>query len=432
MKLFGSSKRYKHVQSGHKEHRPLREDIDDTRELDAAYAAAAAKHADPDQVVEHAGKAKRRRRGRNWLIALGVIVVLILGVLIWYNIWRKPPDIQHGGINPPAADVTPSPDVTENPNATPSPEATPSPAPEDLYYENGRKKGTYTFLLIGSDNGFGNTDTILYAVFDTVDHTLNVVNIPRDTQVHVPYSIKRINAVYANSGNDIDSLRKEVGHLVGYEIDESYAVVDLEAFVKIVDCIGGVDYDVPVDMYDYIPDQDFNIAVPKGFQHLDGEKALQVVRFRSGYANADLGRINTQQDFLMSVAKQMLSLKNIPNLPQLYDIVTEYVETNLTTANIAFFVEEFLKMDAEDIHFYTVPGIGQSVKGGSYYFIDSAEWVPIVNEGLNPFNVELTAKNMDYLVYQNGDVYTSAGEYYGTSSFLDYNAYIAQITGGGD
>lgn len=422
MKLFGNTKQHKHVQTKPpKGHLRQRESIADTRELGPTYEAAQAKLA-AENIVNTENKPRRLRR---WLIVIGVLAVLALVAVIWYSVWREPPDIVPGGIHTPDVPPVETPDVSvEEP---PPAEVPDEPIQEDLYNENGRKKGTYTFLLIGSDNGFGNTDTILYAVFDTVDHTLNVVNIPRDTQVNVPWSIKRINAVYANSGNDMARLRQEVGHMVGYEIDESYALVDLEAFVKIVDCIGGVDYDVPVDMYDYIEDQDFNIAVPKGYQHLDGDKALQVVRFRSGYGNADLGRINTQQDFLKAVAKQLLTVKNIPNLPELYKIIEEYVETNLSTANMAFFVEEFLKMDFEDIHFHTVPGEGYSVKGGAYYWIKTDEWVEIVNSGLNPFNVELTEMNMNYLVYQNGDVYTSRGEYYGTSSFLDYNAYIESL-----
>ena len=421
MKLIGGNHTTKHTHpnAGHAAH----SEKADTQKLAETYKAA---------------EKKKKHRGRGWLIALLVLIGILLVGFAWFKLWRKPPEIQQGGIHtappteeseqhgqpekPDDADVPSADDGQDEPDISAEPVAV-------EYDTNGRKKGTYTFLLVGSDNGFGNTDTIIYAVFDTVDHTLNLVNIPRDTQVNVPWSIKRINAVYANAGNDIDRLRREVGHMVGYEIDDSYAIVDLEAFVKIVDCIGGVDYDVPVDMFYSIPDQNFNIALLKGYQHLDGNKALQVVRYRAGYANADLGRINTQQDFLMTVAKQMLSLKNIPNLPELFDIITEYVETDLSTANIAFFIEEFLKMDAEDIHFYTVPGEGHMVRGGAYYFVSTGEWVQIVNEGLNPFNVPLSEMNMNYLVYKNGDVYTSTGDYYGTSSFLDYDAYIQSLTG---
>lgn len=431
MKLFGSKNQHKHIQpAAGKAGGKKRSDTENTRDLHAAYAAHDAKHKDD----ERAQPVKKRRRHKGWLIALIVLAAMIVIGILWYRGWRKPPDIGPGGIHSPGvSNNLPDDTVDPKPSTGVGPEVlnpdTEQDPEQNLYNENGRKNGTYTFLLIGSDNGFGNTDTILYAVFDTVDHTLNVVNIPRDTMMNVPWSVKRINAVYANSGNDMARLRQEVGNLMGYEIDESYAVIDLKAFVKIVDCIGGVDYNVPVDMYDYIEDQDFNIAVPAGYQHLDGEKALQVVRFRSGYQNADIGRINTQQDFLMAVAKQLLSLKNIPNLPQLYKIIEEHVDTNLTTANMAFFIEEFLKMNSDDIHFYTVPGVGQMVKGGAYYFVTSDAWVEIVNSGLNPFNVALTAMNMNYLVYQNGDVYTSRGDYYGTESFLDYKAYIDSLLG---
>ncbi|MBR4057277.1 MAG: LCP family protein [Oscillospiraceae bacterium] len=394
------------------------------QKLEAVYAAA------EERVQSQPQEEKRpkRRRGRGLLVVLIVILALLAGLFVAYKLWREPPEVQAGSIHTPHSGSTEGGDsglYESDPN---QPQGAGSQNPDGpKYNDNGRKNGTYTFLIVGSDNGFGNTDTIIYGVLDTVDHTLNVVNIPRDTQVNVPWKIKRINSVYASSGNDIASLRREVGHLVGYNIDENYAIVDMEAFVKIVDCIGGVDYDVPIDMHEYIPDQDFLIDLNQGYQHLDGEKALQLVRFRSGYLNADLGRINTQQDFLLSVAKQMLRLKNIPNLPQLLNIVEEYVETNLSAANIAFLIEEFLKIDSEDIHFYTLPGEGQMVKGGAYYFILSEQWVPIVNQGFNPFNVELSAANMNYLVYQNGDVYTSAGAYYGTDSFLDYNAYISQL-----
>lgn len=407
-------------------------DMNEELELDAHAQKLESVYAAAEKRVEGQpteDRRPKRRKGRGLLIVLIVILALLAGLFVAYKLWRKPPEVQQGAIHTP--NVEPDQQVGDEMAADPEPTPVQSVTTEKpggaTYNENGRKDGTYTFLVIGSDNGFGNTDTIIYGVLDTVDHTLNVVNIPRDTQVNVPWSIKRINSVYAYSDNDIAGLRQEVGHLVGYNIDETYAIIDMEAFVKIVDCIGGVDYEVPFDMYDYIPDQDFLIDLKQGYQHLDGQDALELVRFRSGYLNADLGRINTQQDFLMTVARQLLRLKNIPNLPQLLSIVEEYVETNLTASNIAFFVEEFLKIDSEDIHFYTLPGEGQMVKGGAYYFVLSDQWVPIVNQGLNPFNVELSAANMNYLVYKNGDVYTSAGAYYGTESFLDYDAYIQSL-----
>ena len=425
MKLFGNTRYNKHVKphlSAQSE--KVLQDIDDTRETSGFYASAA-KQQEPVP-AEKTG----RKRGRGW-IAIVVVLALLAALFVGYLLWRRPPEIEPGGINTPqpAANGQDEPAVT--PSAPPVADVTPPPEdqpPEDsAYYENGRKKGTYSFFVLGCDNAHGNTDTILYALFDTVDGTLNVVSLPRDTVVNTTSEYKRINTVYTFNG--LEGMRRQISNLMGYEVDENYAVIDLQAFTRIVDCIGGVDYNVPVDMQYTAEDEGLVIDISKGYHHLNGEEALKVMRFRSGYANADIGRINTQQDFLMTLAKQILTLRNVPNLPQLYDILEEYVDTNLNKANMAFFIEKFLLMDPEDIHFYTVPGDGKTVRGGAYYFIERSEWLPIVNEGFNPFNVELTAANMNYLIYQNGDVYTNTGEYYGSSSFLDYAAAIAQLYG---
>lgn len=436
MKLFGNTKRHKHVKPsiGAQSEKVL-QDIDDSRQRLASGGETAAQPG-ADAVDLERG---RRKLSRGW-IAVIVIVGLLAALLIGYLIWRKPPDVQQGGIITPQPGANTDPEPVVTPSAPPVTDATPAPddpAPSDppqqedsAYYENGRKKGTYSFFVLGCDNAHGNTDTILYVLFDTVDETLNIVSIPRDTVVNTSSEYKRINTVY--NFNGLEGMRRQISNLLGYEIDENYAVIDLKAFVKIVDCIGGVDYVIPVDMHYVAEDEGLVIDFEKGYHHLYGEDALKVVRFRSGYANADLGRINTQQDFLMTVAKQILKLKNIPNLPQLYDIFENYVDTNLTKANMAFFVEKFLLMDPEDIHFYTIPGDGHMVRGGAYYFINKTEWLSIVNEGLNPFNVDIANGNMSYLVYQNGDVYTNNGDYYGSSSFLDYAAAIAQYYGDDD
>ena len=436
MKLYGNSKRHKHVkQRISEESERVLQDIDRTRELKGAYAAAEAQlKNDPAEGRKARRSRNEKKHGRGWIV-LVVIVALLAALFVGYLLWRNAPDVHPGGI------ITPKPPADQQndpvqPSAPPIAEVTPTPPsddnpPEDSnYYDNGRKKGTYSFVVLGCDNMHGNTDTILYVLFDTVDGTLNVVSLPRDTVVNTPSEYKRINTVYNFDG--VEGLRSQISKLLGYEIDENYVVINLEAFKKIVDTIGGVDYVVPVDMYYDAPDEGLHIAIEKGYHHLYGEEALKVMRFRSGYANADLGRINTQQDFMMTVARQMLKLRNIPNLPQLYSIFEQYVDTNLGKDNLAFLAEKFLLMDPDNIHFYTVPGIGQTVRGGAYYFIDKSQWLEIVNEGLNPFNVDITNANMSYLVYENDDVYLNTGEYYGSSSFLDYIAAIRNIYGDED
>jgi anionic cell wall polymer biosynthesis LytR-Cps2A-Psr (LCP) family protein len=141
----------------------------------------------------------------------------------------------------------------------------------------------------------------------------------------------------------------------------------------------------------------------------------------TGYVDGDLGRIVTQQDFLLSVAKQMLTLGNIPNLPKLIQIMEENVKTDLTSNNLAFYAQEFLKLDAENIHFHTLPADGVSIRGGSYMSIRTDEWLQMVNDYLNPFKQEVTEANVDILTTTNGRTFSSTtGVVPSLESFYQY------------
>ena len=103
-----------------------------------------------------------------------------------------------------------------------------------------------------------------------------------------------------------------------------------------VDAIGGVDFDVPIDMNYEDPYQDLYIHIPAGMQHLNGEEALKVVRFREGYASQDIARMETQQAFLKAVAQQTLQISNLTKVDQFVKIFQQYVETDLTLGNLAW------------------------------------------------------------------------------------------------
>lgn len=365
-----------------------------------------------DRSRETAGEKGRRaaKRGSKAAIVVCVILVLVFGAVAAYMIWEKPPERQGGGlVDPTAPSVSPDGDVGVSPSVQPT-EDPDAGAPASL------NENMYTFLVVGLDKVGYNTDTMMIGRMDTKTHEINVVSIPRDTMVNVSWSVKKVNTLYAaginSGGNGIDRLMDGLKDILGFQID-CYAVVDLNAFVQLVDAIGGVDYNVPVDMNYYDPTQDLYISIPAGEQHLDGEEALKVVRFRSGYATADIGRIGTQQDFLMSVASQMLTLGNIPNLPTFIDIFVNNVDTNLSAENIAFFARQFLQCKSEDIHFYTLPGnYGDSVKGLSYVSINIQEWLQMVNDYLNPYDKDVTEANVNILVHS----YTSG--FYSTTGYI--------------
>ena len=279
-----------------------------------------------------------------------------------------------------------------------------------------RKKDFYTFLVIGRDTGGGgNTDTVLLAAYDIANQKLNVMSIPRDTMVNVNWDVKKINSVYNfNGGGDkgIKALYSEVSELVGFVPDYS-VVVEWEAVGKLVDAIGGVWYDVPRNMDYEDPTQDLSIHIQKGYQKLDGAQAMGVVRFRegkNGYANGDLGRIETQQGFLKALIEQCLKIDKMTKVFDYAKIFTEEVTTDLTVNNLAWFAQKaiFGGLKPENLNFITMPCTTKSVWSRSYhanlgYVVPNVdELIDVVNESFNPYLDDLTSSELD-IMYVNSD-----------------------------
>jgi LCP family protein required for cell wall assembly len=378
---------------------------------------------EPEEDEEYAAPVKKRRV---WVKVLLCLLVVLAGAVVAYAIWEKPPEISDTVVkNTPVVAATSAPENTAISDTTPETE---EPEPEDPAPT--RRDGCYTFLLCAMDQVGANTDTIIVGRMDTNDGTLGLVNIPRDTLVNVSWGVKKVNTVLVAEDNDPEKFIEKLGDILGFEID-CYAVVNIKAVEKLVDCIGGVYYDVPRDMDYDDPTQDLHVHISKGYQWLNGEDAVKVLRFRvgnegTGYANGDLGRIATQQDFLMSIASQMLTLGNIPNLSSAIEIFQDYVTTDLTSGNLAFFIRQFLTMNKDNISFATLPGEGISIRGGSYYEIDIDGWLDIVNTRLNPYDQDIKAENLNILQYESGvGVYSTSGEIEGgANSFYDFSQYV--------
>lgn len=337
-----------------------------------------------------------------FLICAGVLTASAVGA---YFIWEKPPAV--------AAEPTAQP-MIHTVEETPVP-STPAPTEEPIAAEplkTQRQDGVYTMLVAGVDEGGGNTDTIMVGKLDTVNHTLDVVSIPRDTLINVSWWVKKVNSAYAAAGGGdegIASLRENIRRLIGFDVD-CYALVDLQLFVQVVDAIGGVDYDVPFAMdYDIGP----VIHLQPGYQHLNGEQALGLVRFRSSYVMGDLGRLDAQHDFLKAVAKQFIDLGNVPNLPKVLKLFETGLKTDLETANIAYLVRQALMCDSDDINFYTMPNCPVTVNEYSYVTVELMDWFDMINAHLNPFAEPVGFGNVD-IVYRDWD-----GSFHGTAGLRD-------------
>ena len=259
-----------------------------------------------------------------------------------------------------------------------------------------RKQYCYTILLSGIDNDAGGSDTNILMRFDAVNKTIDLVSLPRDTLMRNGH---KLNYSYAKGGTQM--LRDEIAALLGIPVDFSVSV-DLKGFIKLVDQIGGVDFDVPINMDYDDPYQDLHIHFQKGMQHLDGQQAMEVVRFRhnndgTGYGTEDIGRIGTQQAFLKAVAQKLLKAENVPAMAEVF---LKYVKTDLTLGNLVWLGNEALNMGGMDaVSFHTLPGDGTGFyKGASVYVLDADAMLELVNSALNPYAEDISAEDMDILV----------------------------------
>ena len=261
-----------------------------------------------------------------------------------------------------------------------------------------RRAYCYNILLSGVDDAGGGSDTNLLLRFDAANRQMDLVSLPRDTLLHHEWPSNKLNYAYALGGSE--RLASEIESLLGVPVDYTVSV-DLRGFVSLVDRIGGVDFDVPVRMDYDDPAQELHIHLAPGLQHLNGQQAMGVVRFRknndgSGYPDADIGRIRTQQAFLKALAQKAVSLENAPALAQL---ASSYVKTDLSLGNLVWLGSEALRIGAEGAVFRTLPGDGAGYyRGESVYVLDPEATLALVNEALNPYDAPISAEELDILV----------------------------------
>lgn len=281
----------------------------------------------------------------------------------------------------------------------------------------------YTVLIAGQADPDYNTDTILLASYDVASQKVTVVNIPRETMVNVPWDVKTIGSVYQYYGGGDEGmlrLREVVTDLFGFAPDYTIRI-DLDAFGEIVDTIGGVNFDVPLDMDYEDPAQDLSIHINQGYQTLNGQQAMGVVRFRTvknGLTSGNIGRIDTQQAFLRATANQILQIQNISQISQIAETLAENVNTDLSASNILWFMQQAILggLDAEDIQFVTLPGEWSHYRSQtfqveiSYYLPDENSLVDLINDQLSPFTEEVTQKDLAIMsVDHQGTLHCSSG-----------------------
>ena len=199
---------------------------------------------------------------------------------------------------------------------------------QSQFFEAFKDSQRVNILLMGTNGNL--SDTIILASYDMKNQKVDLISIPRDTYFeragHDSAAARKINAAYG-SGKALGSATAVSQVLLGMPINY-YAVVDYKGVANIVDSLGGVSVNVPFHLVynDPYADPPLHIDIPEGQQVLNGEKAVQFIRYRHGYAEGDIGRVKAQQEFMKSAFAQALSYK----LPTVAATVVQNIDSDIT------------------------------------------------------------------------------------------------------
>lgn len=345
---------------------------------------------------KHENPRNRSAFRRKALIAVLLMVVAFCGYTIWDTLsapeFAQVPDSTAKSPDKESSSTI-DPDSLEDPTVPPADEE------EDKPVERERREGVYTFVLAGTNDDY-NTDTIMLGQVDTEKDTATLVSIPRDTMVDVNVKIKKINNAYGRAG--MDELRRLLHEVTGIYPDY-YCLVNMEDFIEIVDVIGGVEFDVPYNMYHEDADEKFNINLKKGYQMLDGKKAIQLVRYR-GTSASDYGRMEVQRDFLKAVGKKMVGEFSIDQASGMIEVISKSIETNMPVKDmIWFFLNVATTMDFDTgLVFEVMPGttVGK-YNGGDYVYLDPQSTVDYINEKISPYTTDISVDELNILHLEN-------------------------------
>jgi len=374
---------------------------------------------------------QKKRKVPLWaIILLAVLVILLVAGLLFAsylsNIQKDPSqafeDAQLSAPTPTPVQATPTPVQATPAQATPAPiEATPTPTP-DPHEQNlanadpGFMKNQVHILLVGWDesperndssselyrdeNNNFRSDVLMVLTLDFDDNSASLLSVPRDTYAPI-YNTEgrwKINAAFAKggsvAGDGFHYAQETVGQLLGIKLPY-YIGVNMAGLKNLVDALGGVDYDVDVEI------RLNGRVLETGPQHLNGQQVLDYCRARKGIGT-DLNRADRQQRMLMTIFSQIQENGKLATLPKIYLSMKDDVYTNLNFSQISSLAVFGMDLDTgEDLSRHTLEGEYMSAYNASFYVLDQQKMMELVKElyGAQP------EPNPRYdLFYVKGDV----------------------------
>lgn len=304
-----------------------------------------------------------RSRARNGirlpLWALGLLILLLVSFLVGSSIWLYrtiEAEVSHWNVTDPEfGDVTdPRPETAVTPGAPAiSISENPSQIISAQAFQPWKGEQRVSILLLGVDRrcdeeGPTHSDSLMLVSLDPVTLSAVILSLPRDLWVEIPtFGVNRINQAYYNGqiyeypGGGQALARETVANTLGVPVDY-YVAVDFQAFVEMVDLIGGIEIEAPEAIDDpTYPDNCYGyepFSLDAGLHQLDGATALKYARTRATFGG-DVDRAGRQQEVVMAIRDKVLRLNMLPQLirqaPQIWQTVQQNVRTNLSLDEIA-------------------------------------------------------------------------------------------------
>jgi len=256
------------------------------------------------------------------------------------------------------------------------------------------KVDSFTGMLVGLDASQGLTDVIMVGNFNAETNEVKIISVPRDLQIdfkeepfktmkneintreknddgdyirHLRVSNCKLTEFYLDMGMKKEALydlQNLVEEITGLEIDYM-AVIDVNGFVDVVDAIGGIDFYVPQRMHKIDRAQDLYIDLHEGMQHLDGEHAMELVRYRD-YKMGDLQRIQVQQDFITAVYEKLLQIRDFDTITNLVTTVYNIFDADFGLNFALDYAQYFFEIQPENLintdNMITIPSYGSTLE----------------------------------------------------------------------
>lgn len=233
------------------------------------------------------------------------------------------------------------------------------------------------------------TDTIILCGYNPSTQKAFMLSVPRDTFVGKnPASANGYDKINAQFQKSAEKTVEAVEILTGVTIDH-YIIVRNISIESIFDCIGSIDFDVPINMDYDDPTQDLHIHLKKGYQTLQPNQIEQLLRFRhnnngtsypSSYGDNDYGRMRTQREFIKAAMSQILSVQNLGKLKDLAAMVYTNLQTNMSGHKVLDYIPHALKFNTSNLRSEQLPGQSAMINELWFYQANKTKTRALIDE----------------------------------------------------